>query len=140
MEEKKCPKVGIGVMIKNGDKVLMGLRQGSHGAGEWCFPGGHLDFGETMEQCAKREAKEETGLDVGKVELISIADEMRYIESDDKHYVNIGFSAEYSGGEPKVMEPDKCAEWKWFDLEDLTDKLFEGTELMIKNYKANIIY
>ena len=140
MEDKKCPKIGIGVMIKKENKVLMGLRQGSHGAGEWCFPGGHLDFGETMESCVRREVKEETGLDVGKVGLISIADEMRYINSDGKHYVNIGFSAEYIEGEPKVMEMDKCVEWRWFSLDDLPDGLFEGTELVIKNFKEGKIY
>ena len=47
--EKKYPKVGIGVMIQNEKgEVLLGLRQGSHGAGEWSFPGGHLEFGEKI--------------------------------------------------------------------------------------------
>ncbi len=38
--DKKYPKVGVGVMIMRENKVLLGLRQGSHGAGEWSFPGG----------------------------------------------------------------------------------------------------
>ena len=47
--EKKYPRVGIGVLIENENgEVLLGLRRGSHGEGEWSFPGGHLDFGETI--------------------------------------------------------------------------------------------
>ncbi len=139
--EKKYPKVGIGVMIKN-DKgeVLLGLRKGSHGAGEWSFPGGHLEFGETIFETAKREVKEETGLDIDEFKLISVADEMRYIETDGKHYLNIGTEGVYKGGVPNVEEPDKWGEWRWFSIDDLPDKIFEGTELMIRNLKAGKIY
>lgn len=140
-DETKHPRVGIGVMIMN-DKgeVLLGKRKGSYGAGEWSFPGGHLEFGEKIFDCARREAKEETGLDVGVCRLVSVADEMRYLESDGKHYLNIGVKAAYQGGEPIVQEPDKCEEWKWFSLDDLPDNLFEGTELTVRNYLAGKIY
>jgi 8-oxo-dGTP diphosphatase len=138
---KSYPRVGIGVMIQNKKgEVLLGLRQGSHGAGEWSFPGGHLEFGETIFETAKREVKEETGLEVNKFKLISVADEMRYIKSDGKHYVNIGLKTEYKNGEPKLMEPNRYKEWRWFSLDDLPNKLFEGTKLMINNFKAGKIY
>jgi 8-oxo-dGTP diphosphatase len=141
MEEIKRPKIGHGVMIENErGELLLGLRQGSHGAGEWCFPGGHLEFGETLEESAKREVKEETGLEIGKLVLISLADEMRYIKSDGKHYVNIGFRGEYLGGEPRVMESNKYKEWRWFKPEELPDNLFEGPILMLRNYRAGKIY
>lgn len=140
-EEKKRPLIGHGVMIEN-DKgeVLCGLRQGSHGAGEWSFPGGHLEFGETLEESARREVREETGLELGKIELISLADEMRYIKSDRKHYVNIGFKGEYIGGEPQLLEPKKYKEWRWFKLDELPENMFEGPTLMLKNYRAGKIY
>lgn len=136
------PRIGIGVMIQNSKgEVLLGLRKSSHGTGEWSFPGGHLDFGETMFECAKRETKEEVDLDIDKFELISVADEMRYIKTDGKHYVNIGIKGFYDGNvEPKKMEPEKCERWEWFSLNNLPEKLFEGTELVIKNFKANKIY
>ncbi|MFH1522537.1 MAG: NUDIX domain-containing protein [Patescibacteria group bacterium] len=141
MLEKKYPRVGIGVMIQNEkEEVLLGLRKGSHGEGEWCFPGGHLEFGETVFQTAKREVKEETDLDVEEFEVISVSDEMRYVETDDKHYLGIGVKIVYLGGEPKIMEPDKCKEWRWFDIDNLPDKIFEGTEAVINNYLNKVIY
>ena len=139
--DKKYPKVGIGVMIKNEkNEILLGLRKGSHGAGEWSFPGGHLEFGETILATAKREVQEETGLELNDFKLVSVADEMRYIASDDKHYLNLCLEAVYQGGQPVIMEPDKCQEWRWFDMNDLPDKILEGTELGIKNYLAGKIY
>lgn len=139
--DKKYPRVGIGVMIRNKKgQVLMGLRKGSHGSGEWSFPGGHMEFGERIFETAKREVKEETGLDIEEFKLISVADEMRYIKTDGKHYLNIGVEGEYQSGEPNLEEPDKWETWKWFDLNDLPNNLFEGTELVIRNYKANKIY
>ncbi len=141
MQEKKYPKVGIGVMIQNEKgQVLLGLRKGSHGEGEWNFPGGHLEFRETVFETAARETKEETGLDVEPFALISVADEMRYIESDDKHFLNIGVKANYKGGEPVVMESNKCEKWQWFDLDNLPDKILDGTYQIIENYKNNRIY
>ena len=138
--DKKHPKVGVGVMITRNDKVLMGLRKGSHGEGEWSFPGGHLDWGESVFQTAIRESMEETGLVVSDIELISVADEMRYIDTDGKHYLNIGVKANAVDGEPKVMEPDKCEKWEWFSLDELPDNIFEGTELTLSNYKNKTLY
>jgi 8-oxo-dGTP diphosphatase len=133
--DKKYPRIGVGVMIMNKKReVLLGLRKGSHGSGEWSFPGGHLEFG------AKREVKEETGLDIEKFKLISVADEMRYIKTDNKHYLNIGVEGFYQGGIPEIKEADKCEEWRWFDFENLPNKMLEGTELTINNFKAKKIY
>lgn len=134
------PKIGLGVMIKDGnDKVLIGLRLSPHGQGTWSFPGGHLEFGETMAEAAMREAKEETDLDVSDLELISVADEMGALDKG-KHYINIGFLAHVINGEPKIMEPEKCERWEWFSLDRLPEPLFEGTALVIERYKMGRIY
>jgi len=140
-DDFKHPRVGIGVMIQNEKgEVLLGLRQNSHGAGEWSFPGGHLEFGEKIFDCAKREVKEETELEVSEFTLISVADEMRYLNSDGRHYLNLGVKGIYQGGEPKVTEKERCQEWRWFGLDNLPEKLFEGTEFTIRNFKAGKIY
>ena len=54
--------IGVGVIVVHEGKVLLGLRTGSHGANTWAFPAGHLEFQETVEECALRELKEQTGL------------------------------------------------------------------------------
>lgn len=139
--DKKYPRVEVGVMIQNErGEVLLGLRRGSHGSGEWSFPGGHLEMGETIFETAKREAKEETNLDINKFELISVADEMRYLKSDGKHYLNIGVKGLYEGGDIFVMEADKCEKWEWFSLNDLPNNLFEETELIIDNFRNKLMY
>ncbi|MCK5416227.1 NUDIX domain-containing protein [Candidatus Parcubacteria bacterium] len=140
-KEKLFPRIGVGVLIQNKkSEVLMGLRQGSHGVNEWCFPGGHLEFGETIFETAKRETKEEVGLNVSDFELISVADEMRYIKTNNKHYLNIGIKAIWNGDKPKLMEPEKCKEWQWFDLEKLPKNMLGGTKLTINNFKKGKTY
>ena len=49
MAEQKHPKVGVGVIVRKGDKFLLGKRQGAHGEGTWAFAGGHLEFGEIID-------------------------------------------------------------------------------------------
>jgi 8-oxo-dGTP diphosphatase len=140
-EEMPRPRVGVGVLILNNkNEVLLGLRKASHGTGEWCFPGGHLEFGETIFETAKREVKEETNLDISKFELVSVCDEMRYIKTDNKHYLNLGVLGKYAGGEPIVMEPDKCKEWIWFPMQALPENLFEATAFTLKNFKDKKMY
>jgi 8-oxo-dGTP diphosphatase len=131
------PRIGVGILIQRQDgKVLLGLRQGSHGAGEWAFPGGWLEFGEKLFDCGKREVKEEVGLDVKIIRVTSVADQMRYIESDGLHVINIGLLAEYLSGEPKLMESGKSVKWEWFALDNLPEPIFEGTELNLKSFQA----
>lgn len=135
------PRVGVGILILNEKgEALLGQRLSSHGTGEWSFPGGHLEFGETIEETARREVLEETGLEIDAFELVSVADEMRYIETDGKHYVNLGLLGHYKGGEPQTMEPEKCAQWQWFSLDNLPENLFEGTQLMFERYRDGTIY
>ena len=54
-EKDKKPKVGVGVMILKDGEILLGKRKGSHGEGEYAFPGGHLEYMESFSDCAKRE-------------------------------------------------------------------------------------
>jgi 8-oxo-dGTP diphosphatase len=55
-------KVGVGIILTKDGTTLMGKRKGSHGGGRWAPPGGHLEFGETVDTCVRRELAEETGL------------------------------------------------------------------------------
>jgi 8-oxo-dGTP diphosphatase len=139
--EEPRPRVGVGVMIQNEKgEVLLGLRAGAHGAGEWAFPGGHVEFGETVFQTAVREVKEETDMDIGTCKLISVCDKMRYAKSDGKRYLIFGVFGTIASGKPKVMEPQKCKEWKWFAPDALPEPLFEYTEQTLRNFKNKTVY
>ncbi len=131
------PKVGVGVAIVNNGKVLLGKRKSEHGKGEWCFPGGHLEYGEEFVECAKRETKEETGLDIANVQFCTATNDV----FDEKHYVTIIMIADYDGGEPELEEPEKFEKWRWFEWTELPEPLFLPIRNLIKKglvpgYKA----
>jgi len=58
------PRVGVGVLIRKNGLVLFGQRHSPHGKGDWCCPGGHLELGEDWASCARREVREECGLEI----------------------------------------------------------------------------
>ena len=118
--------VGVGVLIIDGDKILLGKRKGSHGSGEWSVPGGHLEMNESFEDCCRREVKEETNLDLKSVEKMAFTNDI--FKKNNKHYVTLFFKAidvdKMNLSKLKRMEPDKCDEWLWFDMNKLPKLLF----------------
>jgi len=124
--------VGVGVMLLKEGKVLLGKRKGSHGAGEYAFPGGHLEYMESFEQCAMREVREECGLEIYDLKFLYVANLTKYAP---KHYVHIGFVANWQQGEPQVLEPDKTESWGWYELDELPLPIFETCSLSIDSYK-----
>ncbi|KAG1468270.1 hypothetical protein G6F56_003934 [Rhizopus delemar] len=103
-------------------RILVGQRKGSHGAGTWQLPGGHLDMFESFEECAQREVHEESNIMLHN--KISFLTAMNNIMGE-KHYVTIFMCSEISAEETKdvrVMEPHKLeGEWMWLTLEELKD-------------------
>jgi len=113
MENEK-PKVGVGVgvlILKDG-KVLLGKRKGDLGQETWGLPGGHLEFGEEIEDCAKREVLEEAGIQVKNIRLGPTTNDI--FKEVQKHYITLFVLADYASGEVSIMEPDKMSEWGWF--------------------------
>jgi 8-oxo-dGTP diphosphatase len=116
------PAVGVAVIIVDEERVLLGLRARGHGAGSWQFPGGHLELGETIEACARREALEETGLELGALQLGPYTNDI--FADQGRHYVTLFVIAAFAGGEPERREPEKCAGWEWFSWDALPQPLF----------------
>jgi 8-oxo-dGTP diphosphatase len=114
-------KVGIGVMIMKDGKVLLGRRKGAHGEGQYAWPGGHMEYMESFENCAKREVMEETGMEIENVRFLRLYNLKEYAP---KHYVDIGLIADWKSGEPRVMEPDRCEGWDWHPMDALPQPLF----------------
>lgn len=113
--------VAIGVLILHGSNILLGKRKKIAGNGRWTCPGGHLEFGETWEQCAQREVAEETGLLLMQFKLCSVANDI--FMDTNTHYINILMVSEYQGGIITNCEPEKCEGWQWFSLYDLPQPL-----------------
>ena len=116
------PKIGVGVIVVRDSKVLLGRRRNVHGAGTWNFPGGHLEWGETVEECARREVKEETGLEIENIRIGAYTND--FSKTENNHYITLVAIAKSKSGKPKVMEPGKCKGWEWFEWNKLPSPLF----------------
>ncbi len=130
-------KVGIGVMILDGDKILLGHRAtnkvdtgGIYETDCWTLPGGKQEYNETFFEGAKREVKEETNLDVDQLELFGAADDIQ----PDRHYITMHVIARSFSGDLKVMEPKKEDKWRWFPLDNLPNNLYTPSEKFINTY------
>lgn len=123
--ENNHPKVGIGIMIFKDGKVLMHKRKGSHGAGEYSWPGGHLEYMESFEDCIRREVREEAAIEVKNIRFLRLLNLKSYAP---KHYVDLAFVADWASGEPKVMEPEKNDGWGWYALDNLPRPCFSAID------------
>jgi len=135
---------GFGVIILDKGKILLGKRHPDpdkadssfRSADEWCIPGGKLDWGETLENGAIREVKEETGITIKDPKVISVHNCI----NEYAHFVTVGLIAKNRNGEPKVTEPDEIVEWKWFDLNKLPKPMYFPSLEVIENYKKGKFY
>lgn len=116
------PRVGIGVFILKDGKFLIQKRQGSHGEGSWSLPGGHLEFGESFEDTAHREVKEETDLVIANVRFAAVTNDI--FTEENKHYATIWVLSDWQAGELHSMEPEKCTEQRWITFDELPEPLF----------------
>ena len=130
-------KIGIGVMLLDDGKILLGHRAtnkkdtgGIYETDCWALPGGKQEYDETFFEGAKREVKEETNLDIDKLELFGVADDIQ----PDRHYITMHVIAREFSGKLKVMEPGSEDEWRWFSLDKLPDNLYSPAEKFIKAY------
>ncbi len=130
-------KVGIGVLILNENKILLGHRAtrsvdtgGIYEPDSWCLPGGKQDYEETIFECAIRETKEETNLDISDLEVFNAMDDIQ----PNKHFVTIQVIAKSFTGEIKVMEKDKIDKWKWFELNQLPNNIYSPSKKFIDAY------
>ena len=130
MSENKIVRVGVGCWLFNkSGQVLLGKRLSKHGTGTWAPPGGHLEFGETPEQCAARELFEETGIVIpeNKFQVIDFTNDM----FSEKHYITIHCRINGVTDTPQIKEPDKCEKWEWFDLNHLPSPLFLAAQNLV---------
>jgi len=123
------PQVGVAIIITKDNQVLLMKRKGPHGHGTWSTPGGHLDFGETPEQCAAREAKEEVGVDVTDIRFRAVTND---VFETGRHYITIWMEGSLVSGEPTIASAEEVSEIGWFPWDSLPEPLFLSLDNLIK--------
>ena len=137
LKDGKGIRIAVDIAIFNDKReVLLGKRLVQAGFGSWGFVGGHLKTGEKIMDGAKREIYEELGKSV-QIELTNeiLAIRENSLEPRFIHHITIIIKGEYAEGEIKNNEPEKCEEWKWFDLRRLPPNLFSGIRETLENFK-----
>lgn len=127
--QKQYPKVGVGVIVIKNGKVLIGKRQEENQKGTWSFPGGAIDFFESLEDCARREVQEETGIKIGNIRPIYAVDDFR--KEDKKHWVCVYLRADYVSGEPQPVDGE-FELWQWVSWNEIPLPRFTALETLLK--------
>lgn len=143
-QEKKKVGAGFGVILEKNGKVLLGMRHPDpdkadsafRSAGEWCLPGGKLEWGESFEEGAIREVKEETGITIKNPKVISVHN----CKNQHAHFMTVGLIARDFTGEASVMEPDEIVAWQWFDFNNLPQPRYFPSFEVIENYQQKKFY
>lgn len=128
--EKRYPKVGVAAIVIKDGKVLIGKRREEYGRGTWALPGGRLEFGESFEECAGREVKEEAGVTIGNAIFVCAIND--FLSDLAKHYVTIYMKADYLSGEPTAVDGE-FETWEWRDWDDLPLPRFIPLENLLKS-------
>ncbi len=131
------PRIVVSVMVQKDGKILLNYRKGSFSANMFGLAGGKLENLETFQQAAERECLEEAGIKIGPLTFLCVANNLVHAPH---HFVVIGVIADWVSGEPQVLEPEKCASWGWYDLDDLPQPLTEATQCLLEAYKTGQQY
>ena len=125
------------VMIKD-NKILLQLRQNT-GYMDGMYDAacsGHLEKGESIAAATVREAKEEIDITINEFDLELV----QVIHSYKEDYLNTFFTVKSYIGEPKIMEPSKCSDLSWFDIDNLPENIIYRIKNVIKNIKNKLLY
>ncbi|KAD4983009.1 hypothetical protein E3N88_19680 [Mikania micrantha] len=127
-----APETGVSVFILKDNKILFGRRRSLFiGANTYGLPGGHLESGESYVECAAREVKEETGLDIKNIKFLTTINNLPYRSTHlEVTYMRAYLS--YPNQTPQNIEPDKCEGWEWFDLNNLPEPMFGPLREMLQ--------
>ena len=101
-------------------RVFLARRRSALGDGTWGSAGGHLEFGESLEECARREAREEFAVEVGELRYLCTSNIVAY----GRHYLDVEFLGDIGEQEPRLQEPEAFEGFGWFSLKSPPEPLF----------------
>lgn len=142
-ERHKEIPAGYAVLISDGKILLQRRFNTGYMDGKYSLPAGHVDEGETFQQCAVRETKEEIGidLDINDLKFVHAMHRLSDPEWKNLRYrIDMFFVIEKWKGEPKIMEPDKSDDLSWFDLDNLPENVIPYVRHAINCIKNKIFY
>lgn len=125
-------------LIKNNKILLLRRFNTGYEDGKYSVPAGHLESNETARQTMVREVKEEvgTGIEIQDLELVHV---MHRNETNEER-IDFFFTAKKWEGEPKIMEPNKCDDLRWFDVNNLPDNIVPYIKQAIECFSNNTFY
>lgn len=126
------------ILIRDGKILLLRRFNTGYEDGNYSVVAGHLDGNETFIQAMVREAKEEADITI-KPEDLNVIHTMHRKEPGEER-IDFFIRARKWAGEPKIMEPERCDELKWFDIEDLPENVIPYVKQAIDNIKKGIFY
>lgn len=129
--------VGGGVLILNNKDETLLLKRSKNAKNEvgyWQKVGGEVDYGEKVADAMKREAKEEIGAEIEIIGYFPHSDHI--IKKDSQHWIGFNYLGRIKSGRPRIMEPKKHDDLKWFSIKKLPKKVSPPTRDSVKNYLA----
>ncbi|MFS8049729.1 NUDIX domain-containing protein [Rhizobium sp. BR 314] len=125
------PGLGTGLAILRDGKLLLYRRLKAPEAGFWSIVGGKVDHMEPAARAAIREAEEESGLSIGRIDYLCTEEVI--VEADRQHWISLIYVCKDFSGEPRLMEPDKLSDFGWFGRKDLPLQLSEFAKATISH-------
>lgn len=111
------PTTRVSVIVVTDDRQILLVRHRKGNRQYWVLPGGRLEYGETFQECAVRELKEETGLDVAVERFLFLSEAIAPDRS--RHIVNIYLKAQIVGGIMKLGNEPVLAGVDFIPLKEL---------------------
>ncbi|MFH1623304.1 MAG: NUDIX domain-containing protein [Candidatus Aenigmatarchaeota archaeon] len=138
--ERRTVRLVSYVLLERDGRILLGRRRNAFGAGCWSMPAGHIEHGESVIECARRELKEETGLEADSFEFVAAKLIPPYELNGAMAGDYVAFLVRPKGldGAPENMEPDKNGSWEWFDPAALPEPLFPPVALLLECAKVGV--
>jgi 8-oxo-dGTP diphosphatase len=132
-------KIGVFIVLVNQkNQVLLGKRKKSYKSGFFGCPGGRLHLTESLEDCARRELMEETGLKAKKLAYVGVVREIQ----EGYTFVHFVFRCDEYDGKPVMMEPNKCEGWEFYEVDRLPLEILPGHRagIAMMNYVESLGY
>lgn len=131
--------VGVGALIVDAQGRLFLAQRGPQAQNErglWEFPGGSVEFGETLADALRREIQEEYGIQIAVGELLDVVDHL--LPDEGQHWVSPTFLCTILAGEPKICEPEKCSALGWFYPYEMPSPLTQISQKNLIRYCARM--